>query len=70
MKMIKFNCRRDNMCMFCKNWLGDRPEQEKRDINYRGDGKFKISSSLCSYDGETHMSTELCRHFEKSIVYL
>lgn len=62
----KANHREMNMCIFCKAWLG-----EPADTNYAtGTSKFSNAKGMCSNDGEMHSPNELCRNFEKNILYL
>lgn len=64
--MGKANCRKKNMCIFCKKWLGNAP-----DTNYvTGMSKYSNAKGMCQEDGEMHAPEELCRNFEKSILYL
>ena len=62
------NCRDDNMCMFCKYWLGKRP-----DTNFAtGRTNYRKDQGLCQKDSSDskHDSTGLCHKFQKSLEYL
>lgn len=62
------NCRDDNMCMFCKYWLGKRPN-----TNYvTGFAQYETSQGLCQKNNSDskHNSTDLCPKFEKALEYL
>ncbi len=64
--MGRANCRNKNMCIFCKAWLG-----EAADTNFAtGMSKYSNAKGMCRQDGEMHSPDELCRNFEKSILYL
>ncbi len=65
--MAKVNCRHRNICVFCKNWLGPKPETDF----LTGDSKIKIERGLCSLDtvDQYHKSTDLCHKFQKDILY-
>lgn len=40
------NCRDDNMCVFCKHWIGGEPN-----VNYlTGDCRDRIKDGLCAKD--------------------
>lgn len=66
--MGKTNCREVNMCMFCKYWLGRRPEVD----SCTGNTKYKVEESLCKMDSTNgkHRSDSLCHQFEKCLMYM
>lgn len=62
----KADCRKKNMCIFCKAWMG-----EPADTNFAtGMSKFSNARGMCKNDGEMHSPDGLCRDFEKNILYL
>jgi len=62
----KADYREKNMCIFCKSWLG-----APADTNFAtGKSKFSNAKGLCRNDGEMHSPDELCRDYEKNILYL
>jgi len=64
--LYRANCRRKNLCIFCKKWLGDAP-----DTNYAtGEAKFSDAPGMCKEDGKLHSPNEICRYFEKNLLYL
>lgn len=64
--MGKANCRKKNICIFCKAWMG-----EPADTNFAtGMSEFSKARGMCKNDGEMHFPNELCKDFEKSILYL
>lgn len=65
---MNVNCRKDELCMFCKHWVGSEP-----DIDFRtGKGKASDVQGCCAYmsSKEVCWSTEVCSRFEKSILYV
>lgn len=59
------NCRDKNMCVLCKNWLGD-----ESDMNYiTGNTKVRKIMGLCRQDGQEHYQSDICRYFIKSSIY-
>ena len=68
-KVIKNEkCRDVNKCIYCKHWLGTRPEI----ITYNWTCTYKESEASCALDetDSKHISSGLCHRFEKSRVYL
>lgn len=64
--MGKADCRKKNMCIFCKAWMGN-----PADTNFAtGMSKFPNAKGMCRNDGEMHSPDGLCRDFEKNILYL
>lgn len=64
--MGKADYRNKNMCIFCTAWLG-----ESADTNYAtGMSRFSNTKGMCKNDGEMHSPNELCRGFEKKLMYL
>lgn len=62
----KADCRKKNMCIFCKAWMG-----EPADTNFAtGMSKFSNAKGMCKNDGEMHSPDGLCRDFEKNLLYL
>lgn len=66
--MPKVNCREANMCVFCKHWLGKKPKIDLR----TGESVVKTDYGICAMDetDQSHKSTDLCRRFQKDILYL
>lgn len=66
--MAKVNCREENMCIFCKYWLGKRPKTNF----HTGETILKMENGMCSLDdtNQYHKSIELCHKFKKDIIYL
>lgn len=65
-KMGRADCRKKNLCVFCRAWLG-----EPADTNYAtGMSRFSNAKGMCRKDGEMHSPDEICRDFEKNILYL
>lgn len=65
---MRANCRNENMCIFCKFWLGPDPK-----VNYRtGETKFDNCFGLCAKDAtnNSHKPDELCYQFKKRLDYL
>ncbi|MCM1305633.1 MAG: hypothetical protein NC306_16260 [Butyrivibrio sp.] len=64
--MGRADCRKKNLCVFCKAWLG-----EPADINFAtGMSKFSNARGMCRKDGKMHPPDGLCREFEKDLLYL
>lgn len=64
--MNKADHRKKNLCVFCKAWLG-----EPADANFvTGISRFSSAKGLCGNDGKQHAPDELCKDFEKNILYL
>lgn len=51
------NCRDDNMCVFCKHWIGGEPN-----VNYlTGDCRDRIKDGLCAKDSsEKNIEQKVC----------
>ena len=66
--MSKVNCREVNMCVFCKYWLGEKPETDFR----TGESNVKNRKGMCSLDetNQYHKSIDLCHQFRKNLIYL
>lgn len=63
---VFINCRKDNMCLLCKYWLGG-----EANVNYiSGKTKREICSGICSLDAKEHKSVDICAKFEKCLIYL
>ena len=55
------NCRDDNMCVFCKHWIGGEPN-----VNYlTGDCRDRIKDGLCAKDSseKKHRAKGVCHMF-------
>ena len=61
------NCRDDNMCVFCKHWIGGEPN-----VNYlTGDCRDRIKDGLCAKDSsEKHRAKGVCHMFSRALRYM
>lgn len=57
-----------NKCIYCKHWLGTRPEIR----TYNWTCSYKECEAYCALDetDSPHKSSGLCHRFEKSRIYL
>lgn len=62
------NCRDDNMCVFCKHWIGGEPN-----VNYlTGDCRDRIKDGLCAKDSseKKHKAKGVCHMFSRALRYM
>lgn len=60
------NGRKKNMCVLCREWLGDEPDYNP----VTGNCKFEATEQLCALDGKEHSPADICRSFNKNVVYM
>lgn len=66
--MNKENCQEVNKCIYCKHWLGMRPEPDL----YTWECTYKDCKGLCALDSSNrlHSCNDLCYNFQKNIYYM
>lgn len=65
--MKKESCRKVNKCIYCKYWLGERPDPNVLTWQCT----YTRSKALCALDssGALHDSNDLCYKFQKDMIY-
>ncbi len=66
--MKKEKSREVNKCIYCKHWLGTRPEPDL----HTWECTYKNSKALCALDSSNslHDCNGLCYKFQKDIYYM
>lgn len=62
------NCREDNICAFCKYWLGSEPQPDY----VSGECKVTAQFGHCKKDTSEgrHKTTDLCHQFSRALRFM